>query len=52
MKVKAEQYIEDFFYGPIKVLNTCSQFLRYYLRLFTSKTHANFATVDPFLLEF
>ena len=52
MKVKAEQCIEDFEATLRKVPIKLSQFLRYELRLFTSKTYPNFVTMDQFLLHF
>ena len=52
MKVKAEQYIQDFDVTLQKISFTCSHLLMYERSIFTSKTYANFAAIDQILLNF
>ena len=52
MKVKDEQYIQDFDETLYKLSNVWSQFLIHNLSIFTSNAYVNFAAVDRFLLQF
>ena len=52
MKVKAEQYIQDFGETLLKLSNVWSEFFILKQRLFTSRTYTNFVIIDQFLLDF
>ena len=46
------KYIQNFDETLLNLSNILSQFLLYELRFFTSKTYANFVTMNHFLLDF
>ena len=48
IKVKLEQFFQDFDVILLKVSNILSQFLLFKIRLFTSKTYTKFVTMVSF----